>query len=143
MYFGSGGQSPILEAWPVATDETTSHKGFNVPGGKYTDITRNIENPDFCHFCLDISGMHIVSDLYGTEPKTKKGIIKLIIGTISAGENPELKIQYLLNTKTSGKGQAAHVHPFFSPDGRMVFFNSDGEGLPQVFMATGYEFPKF
>ena len=137
------GEAPILIALPVPTDETTSHLGFAVPGGKYTDITRNIDRPGFHHFGLDDSGMYLTSDFYRTDKKTGKRNINLVIGTISPGENPELKMQYLLNTKTSGKGQPAHVHPFFSPDTRTVFFNSDESGLPQIYMAAGYKFPEF
>ena len=136
------GQSPILLALPIPTDETTSHLGFNVPDGKYIDITRNIDYPDFDHFCSDISGMHLVSDTYSIDKKTKERIMKLVIGTLNPGENPELKAQYLLNTKTSGNNPA-HPHPFFSPDTRMIFFNSDESGQTQIYMVTGYKFPEF
>ena len=43
--------------------------------------------------------------------------------------------------KTSGKGQKAHPHPFFSPDAKMAFFNSDREGKAEIWMVTGYSFP--
>ena len=68
--------------------------------------------------------------------------MKLVIGTLNPGENPELKAQYLLNTKTSGNNPA-HPHPFFSPDTRMIFFNSDESGQTQIYMVTGYKFPEF
>jgi hypothetical protein len=65
-----------------------------------------------------------------------------VIGTLSRGANPELKLDYLLDTHSSfGSAQSTHPHPFFSPDGRMAFFNSDESGHPQVYMVTGYRFP--
>ena len=138
-----GKGNSIFIASPISTDENTSHKGADIPGGKYVDITRNIDEPDCWHLSPDISGMHIVSDTRTIDKATNERIVRLVIGTLSPGENPELKVKYLLNTKTSGNGQPAHPHPFFSPDTRMVFFNSDESGLPQVYMVTGYKFPEF
>lgn len=112
---------PLLQGWPIATDETTSHKGSNIPGGKYVDVTRNLERPDFLHFSLDISGTYVVFDSYRTDEQTGEMDIILSIGTLSREEKPVCKIQYLLNSRTSGRGQPAHTHPFFSPDSRMMF----------------------
>ena len=140
---GRGG-APIFIAWPVKTDKNTSHSGVNIPGGKYIDITRNTDSPDFWHLSPDISGRHIVSDASKTDEKTKDRLIRVAIGTFSPGDNPEVKIQYIVNTKTSGIQRAGgHPHPFFSPDNRMAFFNSDVDGPPQIFMVTGYKFPEF
>lgn len=137
------GKSRILEGFPITTNDETSHKGFKIPGGKYNDITKNIENPSFWHFSADYSGMHLISDTYTSNDKTKEKVITIVIGTLSQGENPVLKMQYLLNTRTSGNGQSAHPHPFFSPDTKMAFLNSDVTGGPQVWMVTGYQFPEF
>ncbi|MHC4397211.1 MAG: hypothetical protein ACYS1A_16355 [Planctomycetota bacterium] len=134
---------PLLEGWPIRTDEDTSHKGSNIDGGRYVDVMRNLERPDVPHFSLDVSGMHVVFDSYRVDDKTGKTDIILSIGTLSREKEPVSKIQYILNSGTSGRGQPAHVHPFFSPDSRMIFFNSDVDGIPQIFMVTGYEFPEF
>ena len=134
---------PLMQGWPIPTDENTSHKGSNIPGGRYVNVMRNLERPDVPHFSLDISGMHLVFDSYRTDEQSGKMDIILSIGTLSSGENPVCKTQYLLDSRTSGAGQSAHTHPFFSPDSRMMFFNSDVDGQPQIFMVTGYEFPEF
>ncbi|MEA1996515.1 MAG: hypothetical protein U9N45_02710, partial [Gemmatimonadota bacterium] len=109
------GDRPIFLAWPIPTDEKTSHLGVNIPGGKYVDITRNIEKPEFWHFSSDLTGKYLVSDTHRMDNKTKKPLVRLVIGTLSEGENPELEVQHLLNTGSSGKNPA-HPHPFFSPD---------------------------
>lgn len=136
-----GGKNRILEGYPIATDENTTHTGFNIPGGKYYDITRNIENPDFWHFSSDLSGMYVVSDTQTRDPETGDVSINLVIGSLHSIDNPELTTRYLLNTGTSGDGQKAHPHPFFSPDTKMAFFNSDREGKAEIWMVTGYTFP--
>lgn len=132
---------PLIQGWPIPTDDSTSHKGSNIPGGRYVDVTRNLEMPDFLHFSLDVSGTYLVFDSYRNDAKTGKMDIILSIGTLSNEKEPLCKVQYLLNSRSSGNGQPAHTHPFFSPDSRMMFFNSDVDGIPQIFMVTGYEFP--
>ncbi|MFC2076128.1 hypothetical protein ACFLT7_03500 [candidate division KSB1 bacterium] len=133
----------ILLAGPVPTDETTAHRGSNVPGGSYVDITRKMTKTGFRHFSSDISGMHIVTDSVERDEGRGENVRLLYVGSLSKGENPELKVTYLLNSQSTGRGQPAHLHPFFSPDNRMAFFNSDVDGLPQIFMVTGYSFPGF
>jgi len=136
--------NPMLLAWPVPTDETTSHLGFNVPGGSHVEVSRELDLPDHLwHFSSDLSGDHIVVDTIGRDADTGQRIVRILIGTLSPGNNPLLKVRHLLNPRTSAKGQPSHPHVFFSPDARMVFFNSDADGQPQVYMATGYEFPRF
>ena len=36
---------------------------------------------------------------------------------------------------SEGHSQWTHPHPFFSPDGKMIVFNSDRTGLPNVYLA--------
>jgi len=136
-----GGKNRILEGFPIATDENTTHTGVNIQGGVYNDITRNIEYPDFWHFSSDISGKFLVSDTQTKNEETGNKVIQLVIGTMSSGTNSDLKIQYLLDTKTTGISQKSHPHPFFSPDAKMAFFNSDREGKAEIWMVTGYSFP--
>jgi hypothetical protein len=134
------GKKRILEGFPIPTNNATSHTGNRIAGGRSWDITHDIDNPDFWHFSADDSGMRVVSDTNTVDPVAKKKI-NLVIGTLSAVDRPLLKLRYLLDTRTSGVDQPAHPHPFFSPDARMAFFNSDVDGKPQVWMVTGYQFP--
>jgi len=135
------GDRPIFLARPVPTDEKTRHMGANIPGGKYVEITRNIVDPDIWHFSSDLTGKYLVSDTHRTDKKTKKPLVRLVLGTLSRGGNPELKLVHLLNTGSSGRNPA-HPHPFFSPDNWMVFFNSDIDGVVQIFMVSGYKLPE-
>jgi hypothetical protein len=135
------GRKRILEGFPIATNEATSHTGSRIAGGHSWDVTRDIENPEFWHFSVDDSGMKVVSDTNTVDPVTREKRITLVIGSLTAVDNPLLRLRYLLDTRTSGTDQAAHPHPFFSPDARMAFFNSDVDGKPQVWMVTGYQFP--
>lgn len=136
------GKKRILEGFPIPTDKQTSHRGSRIPGARSNDVTREIAAPEFWHFSVDASGLRIVSDTSGTDPATGRRRIHLVVGTLTGGANPLLKTRFLLDTRTSGKDQPAHPHPFFSPDTKAVFFNSDADGIPQVWMATGYRFPE-
>ena len=135
-----GGKKRILEGFPISTDNQTSHRGAQIPGGRSVDLTRNIADPDYVHFSSDDSGMHVVSDTYRVDPATKKKTVLIVIGTL-VGDPPELTMIRLLETGTSFNGQPAHPHLFFSPDTTKAFFNSDAIGRPQVYMVTGYRFP--
>jgi hypothetical protein len=129
-----GERNRILEGFAIATTPETSHKGAKIAGAHWVDVTRGMEKPDFVHFSPDDAGMHVVSD-------TRRRA-SIMIGTLSAGPEPELKMVRLLDTHSSfGSAQPTHPHPFFSPDGRRVFFNSDESGKPQVYMVSGYRFP--
>ena len=86
--------------------------------------------------------MPSVSDTNAVDPVTKEKRITLVIGSLTGAGQPVLKLRYLLNTRTSGLDQPMHPHPFFSPDARMAFFNSDAAGKPQVWMVTRYQFPE-
>lgn len=139
------GDRPVFLAAPVPVDEKTAHLGAEIPGSSYVDITRNIPNPDFWHFGSDITGRYIVSDTWlrkeNEDEDESRPLVRLVLGTLSRDEEPELVVRHLLNTGSSGRNPA-HPHPFFSPDARRVFFNSDIDGSVQVFMVTGYQFPE-
>ena len=136
---GMGGR--LFEGVPIAVDKEKQHRGLATPRGRFTDLSRGIAEPRFWHFSIDNSGMHVVSDWLELDAQGKKQI-SLVVGTLSDAANPEIKVTRLLHTRTSGDGQSAHPHPFFSPDAKMAFFNSDAEGEPQIWMVTGYTFPK-
>jgi len=135
------GYRPVFLAWPVRTDIYSAHQGVNIPGGSYVDITRNLANPDLWHFSSDLSGKYLVSDTQTRVAGRERLDIRLVLGTMSEGDEPELKLQHLIVTGSSGRNPA-HPHPFFSPDNRMIFFNSDVDGIVQIFMLTGYSFPQ-
>lgn len=135
------GYRPVFLAGPVKTDEKTTHLGVNIPGGRYVDITRNLVKPDLWHFSSDLSGKYFVSDTRTRVEGEKRQIVRLVLGTLTEVEEPELKLVHLIDTGSSGRNPA-HPHPFFSPDNRMIFFNSDVDGIVQIFMVTGFSFPQ-
>jgi hypothetical protein len=135
-------QRPIVEAWPVPTDESTSHLGKNLPGAHRNLITREIDNPRFNHFAFDPSGTKMVSDYIGYAAAGRRHEdCRLYIGTLPQGEDSCLKVRYLLRPGCSWSGHLAHPHPFLSPDGQKAFFNSDIDGTLQIWMVDGYEYP--
>jgi hypothetical protein len=81
------GKKRILEGFPIATSEATSHTGSRIAGGRSCDVTRDIDNPEFWHFSVDDSGMKVVSDTNAVHPVTKKKRITLVIGSLTGVEN--------------------------------------------------------
>ncbi len=145
VYIGAGRDpvhQPLIESWPIPTDEKTSHQGKNLPDARRNLISRNIENPGFNHFAFDPSGTKMISDwiCYGAEERQGENC-KLFIGTLHEGEDASLKVKYLLHPGCSWNGWLAHPHPFLSPDGQKAFFNSDIDGNLQIYMVDGYEYP--
>ena len=56
----------------------------------------------------------------------------IVVGAVATGT-----VRVLCASGTSmGRPQYTHAHPFFSPDGRHVLFNSDRTGLGQIYTAT-------
>lgn len=111
----------------------TDHLGKHTPGASYNDLTRDIKNPRFDHFATDLEGNLLVSDgLFddGWQIHLSR------LGT--AGKDPLLATQYLLHTRsvaTPGQEGYIHPHPFFSPNGKMIFFNSNASGILHTYMA--------
>jgi hypothetical protein len=57
---------------------------------------------------------------------------EIVVGSVATG-----KVRVLCVSGTSfGRPQYTHGHPFFSPDARQAFFNSDRTGLGQIYMAS-------
>ena len=140
-------RAPLLAAAPipVATrDELLL--GQHHPKARWVDLTRKLARADSCHFGFNASGRHFVSDTdgYATPPYSF-----VYVGTYVAppGEEPFVRTRYLLLPRTSwrwqgpGSVQASHPHPYLSPDGRYVVFQSDFTGKPQVHVAWGFEYP--
>ena len=65
--------------------------------------------------------------------------MQLLIGSGPDEESP-LSFTYLLNSRvTFNASRGYHAHPILSPDGRILLFNSNITGIPQVYQATGWE----
>jgi hypothetical protein len=104
------------------------------------NLPREVEFTNFNHFSMGLSGMRIVAR---HEKGPNDDDLKIFVGAFSPGENPRLKVQYLLSPKWAESEEGFKPRPFFSPDEQMVFFHSDVDGPSQIFMAEGYEFPAF
>ena len=78
----------------------------------------------YCHANVSRDGKWFVSDV---RPGGH-----LILGSMATG-----KTRLLCDSGSSfGAPQYTHPHPFFTPDGKQVLFNSDRTGLGQIFAAT-------
>jgi hypothetical protein len=135
-------RSPLYEARPVRIrNEEDLWAGASLPGSRYADITRALSRADSCHFGFDLSGTRLASDTDGyAEPRYSF----VFVGTYvePADGDPFIRARYLLLPRTSwGKLQDAHPHPYLSPDGRYVVFQSDFTGHPEVHVAFDFEYP--
>jgi len=131
-------RAPLIEAYPLpVTEEAQLWMGIHAPGAAPIDLTRHVARADACHFGFDESGRHFVSDSDGYATAAYSF---MYTGTYVEpdGEPPYVTARYLLLPRTSWKTQPAHPHPFFSPDGNYVVFQSDFTGRPQVYIAMGY-----
>jgi oligogalacturonide lyase len=78
----------------------------------------------FDHIATTLDGRYFISDAYPTG--------EILVGSIATG-----RVRVLCESGTSlGRPQYTHSHPFFSPDARHAFFNSDRTGLGHIYMAT-------
>jgi len=108
------------------------------------NLSHNIQDARFNHFSGDRTGRHLV---LRNERAGADGEIELYLGTLTAGDEPELTVRYLLQPGNQAanedwvRGQNNKPRPFFSPDARSVFFHSDLDGHSQIFLATGFELP--
>ncbi len=134
-------RAPLLEATPVAAaSEDELWLGERHPRGHPVDLTRKLARADACHFGFDASGKHFVSDSDGYAIAQYSF---LYVGSYQEppDEDPYVTTRYLLLPRTSWKTQPAHPHPYLSPDGKYVVFQSDFSGRPQVHVAYGFDYP--
>ncbi|MBI2190891.1 MAG: PD40 domain-containing protein [Planctomycetes bacterium] len=140
-------RAPLLEAAPMPVEQAEDpYLGQTRAGSKCVDLTRRLARADSCHFGFDESGRRFVSDSDGYAIPQYSF---LFVGTYvePVGENPFVRTRYLLLPRTSwrwkgaGGDQASHPHPYLSPDGKYVVFQSDFSGRPQVHVAYGFEYP--
>jgi hypothetical protein len=106
------------------------HVGIATPGGIRSDLSRSFENPQFCHFGVDISARRLITDC-------KPDSIWLAELPDTDG-GPARRWTYLCRSGSSW-AKGAHVHPFLSPDGATGFFNSDESGTLQAYMIRGLD----
>jgi oligogalacturonide lyase len=75
------------------------------------------------HIAVTRDGRYFISD--------DKPSGTILVGSVASG-----RVRVLCESGTSlGRPQYSHGHPFFSPDARRAFFNSDRTGLGQIYMA--------
>jgi hypothetical protein len=133
-------RAPFIETWPATVSGADRKADRDPPEARWVDLTRLVSRADACHFDFDASGRHVVTDTDGyVLPQT----CMLYVGTYvePEGGDPYFKTRLLGIPRTSWKTQAAHPHPFLSPDGRYAVFQSDFSGRPQVHVAYGFEYP--
>jgi len=144
-------RAPLLEATPMPVGAAgmtgpqvemlpETWLGQRRPGARVVDLTRYLARADSCHFAFDASGRHFVSD---TDGYAKAEYSFLYIGAYVApsDDEPYVRTRYLLLPRTSWKTQPAHPHPYLSPNGRFVVFQSNFTGRPQVYVAFDFEYP--
>lgn len=125
--WGAGDQLLIQSAAVSDTD----HQGLNTPGGVRNVLSRSWPDPHFYHFATDIAGTRLITDYI---PKNDSPCYKLYLATFAANAGDALQDwTYLLDTQ-SPVGKRAHTHPFLSPDGTMVFFNTVADNQLQACM---------
>lgn len=111
---------------------TTDHLGKYTPDTTYNEITRHLTHPKFDHFATDLAGERLISDgLFADGWKLSLSRLG-VPGEEGLGPNC-----YLLDTKADinvTPKNITHPHPFFSPDGKMAFFNSNESGTLQAYM---------
>lgn len=134
-------RAPLFEGAPIPIKEEKERwLGEDTPGAKVVDLPRYLARADSCHFGFDLAGKHFVSDTDGYNVGEWS---YLYVGTHvePEGDDPYVKVKYLLLPRTSWKGQPSHPHAFTSPDGKYVVFQSDFSGRPQVNVAYNFEYP--
>lgn len=115
------------------------HVGINMKNAWRNDLTKHtsIVTPDFLHFATDRAGTRLVTD------SGAKAGFGIYLGRLDeAARQPRqagdwLDINLLVRPRMAvGGKKRMHLHPFLSPDGKRVFFNSDESGLLQAYMAV-------
>ena len=121
----------LIECRPAPTDE---HTGLLTPDTHRNDLSRSTGFPRTAHFRTDIAGTRLVSDADPYEA----GCSLILADLGEPGSDAATTWTWLLSPRCSFVKET-HVHPFLSPDGTMVFFNSDESGLLQAYMIRGLE----
>lgn len=121
----------LMESLPVAH---SGHDGARAENPVRNRLTREFTPPHFNHFATDISGERLVADYrtsWDTGLRMNDSIYLMNLG--EPGVDPASGITYLCSSGSSWF-EPAHVHPFLSPDGKTVLFNSDESGQTQAYL---------
>lgn len=118
------------QCWIGTTGRILSTLGAGAEEGNLVTIAEGDEQPEivargvyFWHPNASRDGRYFVSDVYPSG--------EIMIGSLQTG-----RYRLLCHSGASlGRPQYTHPHPFFSPDGRYVLFNSDRRGLPHIYCA--------
>ncbi len=124
----------LVEALPI---EHCGHLGGFTPNCIRNEITSNFENPMFNHFATDIEGRLLVSDYLKPIGKDNYNQHIYLMELGEPGKEPARRYTYILDAKTSW-AKSLHIHPFLSPDGKRIFFNSAESGILHAYMAEGF-----
>lgn len=105
------------------------HIGSRTPDAQQFDMAKEFsETPYFIHFGLDRQATRLVTD---AGPFDQGGrLFTAELGQPGAGGLTNWR--YLLNPGAAFESNS-HIHPFLSPDGKTVFFNSDESGTLQAY----------
>ncbi|MBN1807546.1 MAG: PD40 domain-containing protein [Planctomycetes bacterium] len=129
-YGTSGDDRQMLVEGTPAPD--AGHVGVNTPGGWRNELSRSFQTPHFCHFGTDAAGALIATDY------CPRDTMHLYVAGLPPEKGaPMAACTYLLDSR-SRQAKDSHVHPFLSPDGTMVFFNSNESGILQAYMAESW-----
>ncbi|HWL51938.1 MAG TPA: hypothetical protein VNQ90_05860 [Chthoniobacteraceae bacterium] len=110
------------------------HEGAATAGGGRNRVCREFAQPHFNHIASSLSGTRLVADYrpcWNPEVADRDAIYLFDLGEPETGA--ARKIRPLFSPRSSWK-PSAHVHPFFSPDGRTLLFNSDESGQTQAYL---------
>jgi len=121
----------LMESLPIPH---FAHNGAAGENSIRNDLSRNFPDPHFNHFATDQKGDRLVADFrvsWNPEVPMDDAVYLLDLGepVVDAAKN----ITYLFSSRSSWLPKA-HVHPFFSPDGKTLLFNSDESGQTQAYL---------
>lgn len=123
----------LREGYAVAHD---GHEGRLSPGGKASDLSRDVKQPRFFHFATDIAGKRFATDANPQE--SEQGGCDIFVADLGRPvEDPLVNMTFLLDTRSRWRDKG-HVHPCLSPDGKILLFNSNETGLTQAYLARGF-----
>jgi len=128
-----GTRQEVVEGWPVAADRYGEHLGLLNPGARRNVLSRNFEQPRFCHLSMDAPGLKFAFDTFVYNDPHRSG--QRIYSAWAPDAEAPLQFQYLLNA--GGDFSKTHCHPILSPDGSRLYFQSNETGKNQVYMVQG------
>ncbi len=117
----------LIEGRPVPHD---GHQGANTAGGVRTVLSADFPQPRFHHFATDAQAKLLVTD----HTQGRGAPTHLYLAEFDPQpDRPMRNWRYLLDARTPHES-LSHAHPFLSPDGKAVFFNSIEAGVLKAYM---------